>query len=238
MSFRRYGGIDRAATNNIIRNHVDVSDILLVTNQVGEPNSRIEVDSELDTGFTGSQGTLGVTGPQGLTGPTGPMGKNVTGGTGSFNYLAVNNLTGGTGSFNYLTGGTGSFNYLAANNLTGNNASFQTIQSTSFTTITSDYRIKENVIPLNETHTTVSLNPVSYLNTKVNKNEFGLIAHEVQEKYPELVTGEKDGINLQSLNYMGLIPILINENKIFKKRMDELEDEIVELKQLILHLDK
>ena len=160
--------------------------------------------------------------------------NNLTGGTGSFNTLAVNNLTGGTGSMNYLTGGTGSFNYLAVNNFTGNNASFQTIQSTSFITIASDYRIKENIIPLNETHTTVSLVPVSYLNTKVNKNEFGLIAHEVQEKYPELVTGEKDGINLQTLNYMGLIPILINENKIFKKRIEKLEEEIIELKHLVL----
>ena len=35
MSFRRFGGIDRAATNNIIRNHVNTSDILLVTTQIG-----------------------------------------------------------------------------------------------------------------------------------------------------------------------------------------------------------
>jgi hypothetical protein len=190
-------------------------------------------------GGTGSFNTLAV---NNLTGGTGSM-NYFAGGTGSFNTLAVNNLTGGTGSMNYFAGGTGSFNTLAVNNLTGGTGSmnylavgtgsFQTIQSTSFITIASDYRIKENIIPLNETHTTVSLVPVSYLNTKVNKNEFGLIAHEVQEKYPELVTGEKDGINLQTLNYMGLVPILINENKMFQKRIEKLEEEIIELKNLV-----
>jgi hypothetical protein len=91
---------------------------------------------------------------------------------------------------------------------------------------------------LNETYSTVSLNPVKYLNTELNRNDIGLVAHEVQEIYPELVTGEKDGINLQTLNYMGLIPILINENKIFQKRIEKLEEEIIELKQLILYSNK
>ena len=187
--------------------------------------------------FAGGTGSMNYFAVNNLTGGTGSM-NYFAGGTGSMNYLAggtgsFDNLTGGTGSFNYLTGSTGSFNYLAVNNFTGNNASFQTIQSTSFTTITSDYRIKENITPLNETYTTVCLNPVSYLNTKLNKNEFGLVAHEVQEKYPELVTGEKDSVNLQTLNYIGLIPILINENKMFKKRIEKLEEEIIELKHLV-----
>ena len=116
-----------------------------------------------------------------------------------------------------MTGGTGTFDYLT---------------SITFTT-TSDYRIKENITPLNERYNTTSLIPVSYLNTKIKKNEIGLIAHEVQEQYPELVTGEKDGVNLQTLNYVGLIPILINENKMFKKRIEKLEEEIIELKHLV-----
>ena len=48
----------------------------------------------------------------------------------------------------------------------------------------------------------------TFYNTKTNKDDIGLLAHELQEIYPFLVTGEKDGDNLQSVNYIGLIPIL------------------------------
>ncbi len=52
-----------------------------------------------------------------------------------------------------------------------------------------------------------------------------MIAHEVQEYYPFLVEGEKDGYNTQSVNYIGLIGVLIKE-------IQELKREIKILKQL------
>ena len=48
MSFRRFGGINRAANNNIIRNNVAVTDNLVVTNQVGQPCSKMVIESEFD----------------------------------------------------------------------------------------------------------------------------------------------------------------------------------------------
>jgi hypothetical protein len=81
---------------------------------------------------------------------------------------------------------------------------------------TSDYRIKENVTPLNNLFTVDNLNPVTYTNTKTDKQDIGLIAHELQEHYPFLVNGIKDGENLQSINYIGLIGILIKEIQILK----------------------
>ena len=80
------------------------------------------------------------------------------------------------------------------------------------------------------------LNPVTYTNKQTNKQDIGLIAHELQKYYPQLVTGEKDGDVLQSVNYIGLIPILINEVKMSNKRIEKLEKEIVELKQITLSL--
>ena len=44
-----------------------------------------------------------------------------------------------------------------------------------------------------------------------NTHEFGLIAHELQEVYPELVKGEKDGVEYQRVNYNGLIGVLVKE---------------------------
>jgi hypothetical protein len=75
----------------------------------------------------------------------------------------------------------------------------------------SDYRIKQNITSLDSTFTVDNLNPVKYYNTNLNKDDFGLIAHELQEQYPILVSGEKDGHYLQSVNYYGVIPLLINE---------------------------
>ena len=88
----------------------------------------------------------------------------------------------------------------------------------------SDYRIKENVVPLSDTSYNIdNLRPITYTNTIRNKQDIGLIAHEVQEEFSFLVTGEKDGEHNQSVNYTGLIGVLIHEIQQLKKRVNELE---------------
>ena len=82
---------------------------------------------------------------------------------------------------------------------------------------TSDYRIKDNVRNLDEQDTISNLRPVKYLNKQTNKQDFGLIAHELQSEYPDLVSGEKDGQELQSVNYIGLISVLIKEVQELKR---------------------
>ena len=86
----------------------------------------------------------------------------------------------------------------------------------------SDYRIKENVVELKETDYTVDgLRPVKYFNKQSQKEDIGLIAHELQEVYPFLVNGEKDGKEMQTVNYTGLIPILIKEIQDLKALLRE-----------------
>lgn len=89
---------------------------------------------------------------------------------------------------------------------------------------TSDYRIKIDVVPLDATISIDRLRPVKYLQTRINKPQYGLIAHELQEHFPHLVKGEKDGEQLQSVNYTGLIAILVNEMKRLKRELTELEN--------------
>ena len=84
----------------------------------------------------------------------------------------------------------------------------------------SDYRIKENIVSLNDNFTVDSLRPVHYTNKVTGKEDIGLVAHELQEIYPFLVYGEKDGKEIQSVNYLGLIGILINEIQILKSKVD------------------
>lgn len=60
----------------------------------------------------------------------------------------------------------------------------------------SDYRLKENVIPMqNALATVANLNPVTY-NWKVDGSVGqGFIAHELQAVVPDCVTGEKDAVD-------------------------------------------
>ena len=131
------------------------------------------------------------------------------------------NVTGSTVLSNSLnvTGATTVSNSL---NVTGA-ATFATVDATSFNA-SSDYRIKENVISISDTSYNIDkLRPVTYTNTKAEKQDFGVIAHEIQQQLPFLVSGEKDGENYQSVNYNGLIGLLLNEVQQLKKRVQELE---------------
>lgn len=89
----------------------------------------------------------------------------------------------------------------------------------------SDYRIKEDITPLSlEEYSVDLLNPV-YFKFKNNKKEsIGLIAHELKQVFPFLVDGEKDDLIIQSVNYNGLIGVLIKEIQELKKRVKQLED--------------
>ena len=99
-----------------------------------------------------------------------------------------------------------------------NGTIFGTVSSTS------DYRIKEIIEPLNDNYTVDNLKPIKYLNKLTGKIEIGFIAHEVQQEFPYLVTGKKDGEHKQTLNYTGLIGILVHE-------IQQLKTEITKLKQ-------
>ena len=96
------------------------------------------------------------------------------------------------------------------------------VNATSYNA-SSDYRIKENVMPLDLTFNVDVLKPVSYVlkDDKDAKLQIGFIAHEVQEFYPFLVNGNKDGPNTQSINYNGFIGILTKEIKDLKKKASD-----------------
>lgn len=98
------------------------------------------------------------------------------------------------------------------------------VSSNSPITILSDYRIKTNILPLIDTSFSLDyLNPIYYYNTISNKNDIGFIAHELQEQFPFLVHGEKDEELYQSVNYNGLIGLLVHEIKSLKDRISALE---------------
>jgi hypothetical protein len=143
---------------------------------------------------------------------------------------ASNNFTGATASTSTTTGTIILSGTSAGIGVAGNINAGGTIAATTFNA-TSDYRIKDNVLPLTSTFIVDNLRPVHYYNKISKGNDIGLIAHELQEHYPNLVSGEKDGENYQSVNYIGLIPILINEIQTMKKEIKKLREELDELHQ-------
>jgi hypothetical protein len=61
---------------------------------------------------------------------------------------------------------------------------------------TSDYRLKENVIPMTGALEKVAqLNPVTYTWKATGKSSQGFIAHELAEVVPDCVSGDKDAVN-------------------------------------------
>jgi hypothetical protein len=109
-----------------------------------------------------------------------------------------------------------------------------TITGTQFKS-TSDYRIKTDIHDLDsKLHNVDNLRPVIYKQVQNNNVNIGLIAHELQEYFPFLVDGEKDGEKTQAVNYIGLIGVLIKEIQDLKKRVNTLESEkiIEELEEM------
>jgi hypothetical protein len=180
------------------------------------------------TGMQGSQGYQGYTGPTGMQGSQGYQGyTGPTGMQGSQGYQGYTGPTGMQGSIGTqgFQGSTGPSGTIPANIVCTTVTASGQISALSYVT-TSDYRIKENIIPLDNYFKVDYLNPVTYVNKQTNKQDIGLIAHELQEHFPELVNGVKDGPDTQSVNYNGLIPILIHEIKILKTKMNNLEKQL------------
>jgi len=74
----------------------------------------------------------------------------------------------------------------------------------------SDYRLKENIQPLeNGLDRLKNLKPVKFNWKENGKTNEGFIAHEVQEIFSDAVTGEKDGEDMQGMDYGRITPLLV-----------------------------
>lgn len=107
------------------------------------------------------------------------------------------------------------------------NPNIGNLTSTTFNS-SSDYRIKEQVQPIDNRIRFDELKPKHYYNTRSLRHEYGFIAHELQEVVPEAVTGEKDDPEqMQSVNYLQMIAVLVNEVQQLRSRVQQLEQAIL-----------
>ena len=75
----------------------------------------------------------------------------------------------------------------------------------------SDRRLKKNIRSLGEVKSKLmQLRPVAYHYKKGNQQrQFGFLGQEVEKFFPELVTRAPGTEGIQSIDYLGLIPLLI-----------------------------
>ena len=189
------------------------------------------------TGTYGPPGEYGVTGNTGATGPigaTGATGESVavgnTGATGIAGATGVNiwrrsngGATANTDPIYYNEGRVG------IQTSTTNAANTQYILDVSGNIKTagvmnvSDYRIKREIRFIGETGEATGvhrLRPVLFQNRARNDAwEYGFLAHEVQEVFPELVAGVKDDDTYQAISYHQLFALCCEEIKVLNARL-------------------
>lgn len=97
-----------------------------------------------------------------------------------------------------------------------------TLNSTSFNSL-SDANLKTNVEPINNSSSIVSqLQGVSFNWVDSGDKAYGLIAQEVEQVIPEVVSTNE--FDVKSVNYSAIIAFLIESNKELQKRIEALEN--------------
>jgi len=90
----------------------------------------------------------------------------------------------------------------------------------------SDYRLKEDLQDFNALNLVDNITAYDYKWKDTEQRDYGFVAHELQEVMPNVVTGEKDGEEMQKVDYSKLTPVLL-------KAIQELKAEIETLKAQI-----
>jgi hypothetical protein len=179
-------------------------------------------------GGTGS-GAQGATGSQGATGAQGATGLQGATGTGT-SYWQVNSSTGG---ISYLSSNLSNYVLSIGSTAAGSTGIFQVTGDAWISNAChayifrafSDYRIKENIKLLDlSIYNIDNLVPVIYNHKTDGSTNIGFLAHEVQEYFPFLVSGSKDGEKTQSINYIGLIALLTKEIQELKKDNKQIKE--------------
>ncbi len=106
--------------------------------------------------------------------------------------------------------------------------------------VNSDARLKANIVSLGATLSKLlQIDGKSYTMKKdeSEKQKIGLLAQDIEKVFPELVS-ESNGI--KSVNYQGLVPVLINALKEQQSEIDRLktqEERLERLEKLVAAMD-
>jgi hypothetical protein len=98
--------------------------------------------------------------------------------------------------FNFTGSASGSGNFINFRQQGVGRGSISTNGSTTAYNTSSDYRLKDNIVPITGALDKIALlKPVSYTWKETGNDSQGFIAHELQSVVPDCVTGEKDAVD-------------------------------------------
>jgi hypothetical protein len=103
----------------------------------------------------------------------------------------------------------------------------------------SDARLKKDIVPLsNSLEAIQQLSGYSYhwKDASNSEEQIGLLAQEIQKVYPQLVKENEQGT--LSVNYSGMVPVLLTAVKEQQKQLQQQKEELNELKKLVSQLIK
>jgi hypothetical protein len=164
----------------------------------------------------------------------------LTGGAGT-DAVAIKHTANGNNTLNIWQTGTTQHNAIAfyKGDTQANRGNIVvTTSGTSYNSV-SDYRLKENITPLeNGLDRVMQLKPSKFNWIETGNETEGFIAHELQEYFPDAVTGEKDAvysstgnIKPQSVDYGRITPLLVKAIQEQQSQIESLKAEIQTLKQ-------
>ena len=94
--------------------------------------------------------------------------------------------------------------------------------ATAFNT-SSDYRLKDDYKDFNGLDLVSNINVYDFQWRSDKTRSYGVKAHELQEVVPQAVNGEKDGEEMQQVDYSKLVPILLKSIQELKKEIEILK---------------
>jgi endosialidase-like protein len=231
------GGSDNVATGSLAlrfnssgSSNTAAGSGALESNNVGNSNTAVGADA-LDGNTTGS-GNIGIGALAGFS--------NVTGS----NNIAIGTQGAGseTGAIRIGTGGTHTKAFIAGirNVTTGQQDAINVMIDSQgqLGTVSSSRRFKFDIQDMGEaTDRLMQLRPVTFRYLKYGDDaalQYGLIAEEVAQIYPDMVTVDKDG-QADTVMYQFLAPMLLNE---VQKQRREIEEQRQTIESLSRRLER
>ncbi len=234
VSTSGYGVWGESTSNHGICGETDKTDSNLIAGVCGKATSAIGVYGETTTkyGVLGNATTgYGVKGEStssyGVYGysanATGTYGEGKLYGVYGYSSTAIGVLcgSGGETSFRSLKGAEFNSTILSASIGASTGTALILDGSGYIRTLSSSIRYKTDVIDIPIKYSVDSLHPVEFTLKETGQRNIGLIAEEVEQIYPEIVSYLNGRV--ESVKYTDIIPILIKEIQVLKKSLNELK---------------